>query len=418
MTAEVPVLQTGEVTMPDIVIFNWNVASAIPYKPKHLVVPALPVQVALRDDPALQRAVAADPLLQQRMADLCKAEFLQAATVIDRQFAASDAKAAGKGALEIQRLQRELEEVTRLSVKAVADTASRKIITLWEQLGQERTDYRKYQIKSGLKVTLGTGGVALGVAGVVVGLVAGGGVPTPSLAVGLVGLWRGMMDLSKTLLKLALEAETVGTSVCASLKRLRDTYKSAPAKPAAFGTVAIREAGVTVLNVVLQTEMANIPQVRSQCDLWKSKLQGLRTTAHDLAKKLNEFLAQSEQLEKGLAPVARTPQNAAKIAAASARIDLLQGKVSELLVRIPTIHRRAEDGMLAQQEAASGLNLLAMKAPGWTTAFDKALPIMANLGLSGGSAALGFVEASRAVEFVLTSASLVNDIASNVNDAA
>jgi hypothetical protein len=184
-----------------------------------------------------------------------------------------------------------------------------------------------------------------------------------------------------------------------------------------FGAVAAREVGVTVLNTLLQTEVANIPKVKSECDLWKNKLQGLRTTAHDLAKKLNEFLVQSEKVGQYFASAPRTPQNAAKIMAAGAKLDGLEQKVRGMLDKIPAAHRRADEGLRAQAEAANGLNLLATRAPGWTVYFDKALPIMVNLGLSGAGGAVGFVSAQSVSDVVLTGLGVVNDVASTITDA-
>jgi len=55
-------------------------------------------------------------------------------------------------------MKEQFDEVTRRSVKAVADTASRKLVAVWAQLGKDRADYRKYKIKSGIKITPGAGG--------------------------------------------------------------------------------------------------------------------------------------------------------------------------------------------------------------------------------------------------------------------
>lgn len=400
--------------MADVVIFDWNVARAIEYKPKHLVVPALPVKVALQSDPVLLKAVEEDPLLHQRMADLCKDEFVKAAGLIGTQLASTDKQAAGQPASEIQKIQKQFDEVVMLSVKAVADTVSHKLVALWEELGKDRSDYRKYKIKSGIKITLGVGGIALGAAGIA-GAAATGGA---SLALAIVGTWRGLVELTKTIVSLSKEAETVGKSVYADMKKLQDTYKKAPDQPKTFGKVAAREAAATVANTLLQTEVKNIPKVKSNCDLWKSKLQGLRTGAHDLAKQLNEFLNQSEKLEKHLASIPRNPKNSAQIASALTKISGLQQKVRTVVNDIPKKHQRAEDGMRAQEEAARGLDLLARKAPGWTAAFDKAFPIMVNLGLAAAGNSVGFMEASSTADFVSSSVGLVNDVASTVNDVA
>lgn len=400
--------------MADIVIFDWNVTRAIQYKPKNLVVPALPVKVALQGDPVLLKAVQADPLLHQRMADLCKDEFVRAAGVIDSQLVSSDRSAAGKPAAEIQRMQRQLNEVVRLSIKAVADTASGKLVVLWEQLAKDRAEYRKYKIKSGIKITLGVSGLALGAVGIAGAAVTGGA----SLALAIVSTWRGLVDLTKTFANLSMEAETVGKSVCSDVKKLRAAYKDAPAKPAAFGKVAAREAVVTVANTLLQLEFKNVPKVKSNCDLWKSKLQGLRTTAHDLAKKLNEFLLQSEKVERHLAGIPRHPTNAAKIGSALTKLSGLQQKVHSMVTKIPETHKRAENGMRAQQEAARGLDMLARKTPGWTAVFDKVLPVMVNLGLAAAGNSVGFTDAKTTADFVQSSIGLVNDIAATINDVA
>lgn len=398
--------------MADVILFDWNVARAIQYKPKYLVVPALPVKVALQSDPVLLKAVEGDPLLHQRMADLCKDEFVKAAEVISSQLAASDKKLAGKPAAEIQSTQKQFDEVVKLSVKAVADTVSHKLVALWEELGKDRADYRKYKIKSGIKITLGVGGVALGVAGIA-GAAATGGA---SLALAIVSTWRGLVELTKTFVSLSKEAETVGKSVYSDMKKLQDAYQKAPNQPKTFGKVAAREAAATVANTLLQTEVKNIPKVKSNCDLWKSKLQGLRTTAHDLAKQLNEFLNQSEKLEKYLGSIPRNPKNSSKIAAALGQINGLQQKVRTFVNKVPETHQRAENGMRAQEEAARGLDLLARKAPGWTAAFDKAFPIMVNLGLAAAGNSVGFTEASSTADYVSSAIGLVNDVASTVND--
>jgi hypothetical protein len=400
--------------MADVVIFDWNVARAIQYKPKNLVVPSLPVKIALQSDPVLLKAVAADPLLQQRMADLCKDEIVKAAGVIESQLAASDKGVAGKSAVEIQKTQKQLDEVTRLSVKAVADTAGRQVVALWEQLAKDRAEYRRYQIKSGIKVTLGVGGVALGAAGIAGAAVTGGA----SLALGIVATWRALVDLTKTFANLSKEAETVGKSVYGDMKKLQDAYKNAPATPATFGKVAAREVGATVANTFLQTEVKNVPKVKSNCDLWKSKLQGLRTTAHDLSKNLNEFLLQSETAQRHLASLPRHPTNATKISSALTKLTGLQQKVRGLVAKIPETHQRAENGMRAQEEAARGLDQLALKTPGWTATFDNALPIMVNLGLAAAGNTVGFMEASSTAEYVQSSIGLVNDIASTINDVS
>jgi len=400
--------------MPDIVIFDWNVARAIQYKPRHLVVPALPVKIALQDDPVLRKAVAADPLLHQRMADLCKDEFVRAAGVIEGQLTTVDRGAAGKPAAEIQRIQKQFDEIVRLSVKAVADTVNGKLVALWEQLGKDRAEYRTYKIKSGVKITLGVGGVALGAAGIAGAAVTGGA----SLALAIVGTWRGLVEISKTFANLSKEAETVGKGVYADMKKLQDAYKKSPATPPTFGKVAAREVGVTVANTFLQTELRNIPKVKSNCDLWKSKLQGLRTSAHDMAKQLNEFLVQSEQVERHLASIPRHPRNAAKIGSALTQLGGLRQQVTVFVIKIPATHQRAEQGLVAQGEAARGLDALARQAPGWTGVVDKVLPLLVNLGLAAAGNTLGFMEATRTADYVQASIGLVNDIAATVNDVA
>jgi hypothetical protein len=238
---------------------------------------------------------------------------------------------------------------------------------------------------------------------------------------------RGSIELVKQFAALNQEAEDTGRSVATDLKKLSQKYKGAggsggPGRAA----VGAREVAVSAANALFLTDplFKNIPKVKSNCDLWKNKLSGLRTKSHDLAGKINPAIAECAKLEAALRAVPRHPKNVNKIAKGLDALTGIRSKLNELLTKIPDIHGRVERGNEAQAACAQALQQLALKSPAWTATFDKVFPILVNLGLAAAGDVMGVQQAVTGTmqgvtnigDYVSTSLGVVNDLASTTYD--
>lgn len=88
------------------------------------------------------------------------------------------------------------------------------------------------------------------------------------------------------------------------------------------------------MNAALQLEMRNIPKTKADAELWRQKLNGVRTLAHDLSQKLNKALLDAETLNKQLAAAADAKSEAMK-----AKLEKSTTAVRGLLDVIPANRR-------------------------------------------------------------------------------
>jgi hypothetical protein len=405
--------------MPDIVIFDWDVAKAVDYDPRNFKKPSFPVTVAIDPPPQILAQISGDPLLHQRIADVVKAEFTKVGARIKPELIRADQQ-VGKALTTKARseVMGKFNTFADGELRFGQKAAEQLTKTVWESLAAQRKEYQAYKLKTGFKIVSGTLGVGLGAAGVV------GAVPTggASLALGIVSLVRGAVDLAKTLRNAYLEAESIGKRLYSTLDTLRGRYKTA-SKPG----VVSREVGASIVNSLLGTEVGNISKAKSDGDLWKNKLAGVRDTAHKLSVQLNQILDRSALLEKELRGKAGDP----KATRALAALDKLRKQIAGdppgakvqikpgLLDTIPKTHERAEKGLSAQKLAEQGIRELQMKSAAWTETFDKFFGIGVNLGLAAYGDVSGGIGAAaeKSVEaWITVGVTTANDLASATVD--
>jgi len=405
--------------MPDIVIFDWDVAKAIEYNPKNFRKSSYPVKVAIDPPPEILRSISNDPLLHQRIVDAVRTEFNKVGGRIDPKLRLADQQVGSARTTQAKSdVLTQFTQFAKMELALGQRMAELATKTVWESLADQRKEYGKYKFQVTWKIFSGTLGLGLGAAGLA-GAAATGGV---SLAMGIVALVRSAVDLAKTLNNAKMEAESVGKRLHAILNTLRGRYKAASTK----GVVS-REVGASVINSLLQTEVSNISKAKSDSDLWKNKLFGVRDTAHKLSAQLHQILEKSEQLDKELLSRVGDP----KVAKVMAVLDKLRKQIAGdppgaktrpgLLDTIPETHLRAEKGLSAQKLAEQGIRELQAKSAAWTETFDKYFGIAVNLGLAAyGDVSSGIgAAAEKSVEaWISFGMATANDLASTANDVA
>jgi hypothetical protein len=396
--------------MSEIVIFDWDAAKAIDYEPRNFKKPTFPIKLAIDPAPEIQDQIAADPLLHQRIVDAVKEAFDKAGKIIEPKARLADqqmgsaATATAKSEV-MQKFMKFCSQELDLGQKVAGQAAK----SVWESLAEQRSDYKKYKLKTGFKIVSGFIGVGLGIAGAPATVAAGGA----GLPVAIIALVRASVDLGKTLANSFLDAESIGERLTSMLITLHKRYKAA-SKPG----VVSRELGASIANSLLQTERSSISKAKSDLGLWKDKLNGVRDTAHKLSKDLNKILDDSALLEQELLG----KRGNAKAAKALASLTKLRKETAGLLDAIPKAHLRVEKGLKALPVAKQGIQELEGKSAAWTQTFDKYFGIFTNAALGGyGDVSAGIAAANETEKVVLAWAtvgvSTANDLASAGVDA-
>ena len=387
--------------MTRTVIFDWDLAKAINYAPKNMPKPSFPATVFLDFGAEATKVVGNDPLLHQRIVDACKAQFDLAVPKLSVELQRADGVLRDATPQQRKVIEGSFRSFAEQTTKSAEVGATREVERVIQSLKAERADYQRYQWHCGVKVGLGVLGA--GAAGVALASAAAtGGL---SLALTVVGAFRTIVDGVKTVINLRQEAETVGVRVHKSIAQLSQSFSTA-----SRGGIAAKEVFSSMMNAALQVEMRNIPKTKADAELWRQKLNGVRTLAHDLSLKLNKALLDADTLDKQLAAA---PD--AKSKALRAKLDKSATAVRGLLDVIPVNHKRAEDGLKAQALAKQSLDELERKSPQWTQTFDKFFALAVNLGLAG----VGYSVADAPQEMldkVGTAISAINDFATTVHD--
>lgn len=274
--------------------------------------------------------------------------------------------------------------------------------TRWNAYTKRKQQFRDYQIKTGVELTIGVLSVAGGALGVA-GAAATGGA---SLALGIVGLVRGVTALASKVKDIAISANTVEKTLESDLETLKARYHTAVG--AAQNMQGVSEVSASVLKGILGEDtpfLATLPKCDRNFELLQNKVAGLEVGGRDL----------SGQIEKGLKACAKLEQILKATSGANARkqFDTLRKGREALDKALDACSDMMSDATRVSKNAPKLEQLLtALKGtnPKYADIFEKAFPVVVNLALTGANAADGFKGAESALEHANTSLSLFNDL--------
>jgi hypothetical protein len=201
-----------------------------------------------------------------------------------------------------------------------------------------------------------------------------------TLAVAVVGGYRGCVDLAMVLEEAYASADEVRRTLEADLKSLKATYAASHAQGIA------REIGASVVNEVLKAPLpggaANVGKLEDQAKAWEAKLGHLRLVAHKLSKELTALLDKADQLEELYRNKPGASDTVKKAAAVSAKVNtmLTEGfDVGKKGIRggkltIDKAHQGAERGLQAHKKVVAEIKSL---QDGRTSAVDVADKLIA-----------------------------------------
>lgn len=287
------------------------------------------------------------------------------------------------------------DKITKLGIELKKVPKAR-----WDKWVATKKQYKDYKWDCAAKITLGT----LGAVGS--GLAIAAAVPTggATLALGIVGGAKSGLELFKIGAKMWAEAETVQKKVLLSIAALQKIYGDAQKKSHKGGA---KEAGLSILNAILPLELGpTLSVVASDCDLWSNKLAGIELTADKKAKLAMKLLKDADALEVLLKK--SKSKDAGKILD---KLTKMRKAIDSALELAHSESARVRDGRKWHEFLAGKvLPELKSKQPKWTEIFDRVLPTIVNLALTGAGAGVGYTDAKKAIEFAQTSLDLANGI--------
>jgi len=273
---------------------------------------------------------------------------------------------------------------------------------VWAEFVRRKKQYKDYKIKAGSDLaiqalTVAGGVIATGAAAA--GTFGAGGV------IGVVALVRDCANLAKQIYNLAIEAETVQKALKSDIDTLTVAYRD---KAQQVG----REAVGTVLKAVLSTDapfIATLPKCNSNLELFDNKVAGLEVNGRKYASTVTKTLLEIGELENELQKL--TNKDARK---AFDKLVEVRKKLDKSLVESGKMMKRVRKTKPHIERLKTALDLLNGTNPKYMEIFDKALPVVVNLGLSGASAGVGFVDAKSALDTANTAMGLSNVVLNEV----
>ncbi|MGF1445000.1 MAG: hypothetical protein ACFBRM_02235 [Pikeienuella sp.] len=168
------------------------------------------------------------------------------------------------------------------SIEAVATSHFNK----WKQANKDR---RKYRLKVGCAVVLGSACAIGGTASLAAGAVTGG----VSIAAGIYAIAQSVVSVARAIQKITSDIVKVHGDLERALKELVSAYETQ-----SKAKVKAKEIGKEFLADFLMIEMAGFNRVDKHLETYKAKLKNIDLDVAKLGKELNKLLDQQSKLDK------------------------------------------------------------------------------------------------------------------------
>ncbi len=323
-------------------------------------------------------------------------------TALVNDLNAIESGSKGKKPGDVDKMRQAFGPQAEKTIKAVE--AKMKLIPKerWDKFVKQKQQYKDYQIKAGLNVTIGV----LGVVGSAAGIVGTGGA---GLALGIVTLVRSAAGLMKQIYDLTIEAERVEKNLEADLKTLKDRYIKATGDIKS-GKLGATEITGSVLKGILGIDtpfLATIPKCKNNITLWQNKVAGITVQGRKLYKAVSGGLDQCTKLEGMISGAQKKEARDIYTKLVKARKELTTAldKCADMNARVDKAEKNFEglDKMMKALEAAT---------PKYVEIFDKVFPVVVNLTLSGAGGGVGIKGAESTLEVFNSSLGMFNDLVS------
>jgi chromosome segregation ATPase len=253
---------------------------------------------------------------------------------------------------------------------------------VWAETLKNNKEYKKYKLKSAVKVTMGS--ISLIVSTILTGV---GGWTGAGTVIGIIGLIRSASTLGQQIYQLAIDAEKVLKGLESDLDKLEDRYKDA-SKNAVGG----QEVALKVWAQVTTVELTSISKSEGQVDSLESKFKGIKEKAQSFASNVNQTIEKQDKLKKELedykktlmdvASLSKDVQDAIKQTETNKKVlEKAEKALDVQLKAVDQTNDRIEAVGKGLKDVGDRLELLQSKDPKWSQVAKKLTPVL-ELGLS------------------------------------
>jgi len=374
--------------MPGIVIYKMDLWPKVKekYMPQMLTIDKILVEVTFPSDPKLQAIFKNDPLLYQKLQDKINAYMTgnvvnNLGNIVKKLDPQAVAAAKTDDMEEMLKILDKFQETANGYARSASTMAARQADKEWMNLCRTKTEYQKYKIVAGAKLTAGTVGLATGVGmtiGSTVATVATGGAAAVgtwySLTMGIAGILKSSVGLGKEIYNLAISADKVQKKIIKSLGILQADYlgiiKGKKVHPGlSKSKIGATEVGLEAVRSFVGASMTTISECDRMNGQFHDKLNGIDLKSHELSKKLEKVLTDTEKLKK-LKPKRKK------------QIEKLEGTVHKIIEKTIQLASKVKEGRKAHVSYSTALTDLKAHKPktGW---LEKGLGYGVELLLSG-----------------------------------
>lgn len=394
--------QEGESAMKTIPLCTTDIRKIVQSaaKPKNFDLPKNMVfQVGLEVDDALHKKIETDAKLAAGIFGQVSKEYKETVKKItnltkfaDRQMLVNDRKKVAKQwqATTDRYFAEAADRMFKLANKEIED---------WKKTRKDRTSYT---VKSTLKITVGTLGVATATLGTVVAAAAGG----PGVIVALVGLAKAMVNLGKEIYALQQKMEKAEKSLKKHLDKLIASYKDATKRK-----VARKELLAAAFKQITTVNKVSISVCEAEYASFHGKLAGINIRASKAGQKLHRMLDLQEALDQKI--LSKVSRELKQVGYKSKKLPKLESRMKKLIkttksqvADMEALYKRVDDANKRDKNHKQALKLLKDKKPGWVKYAEASMKLI-DLAVSA-----GFTDFTQAAQILV----LVDSIGVEIDD--
>ena len=268
------------------------------------------------------------------------------------------------GAVKGNAIPQLMEAAFKTFEKEYAKQADQAIQKVWAELGKDKTEYRNYQIKTGISIGAKVGGIAVGVVTTVTTGWTGAGT-----ILGVAAMLKSAVELVYKILDTLKEARALGEEITKDL----DELKTAFAKDGAAITGG-KEVGKDVLTRLTGFQTTCVKSVKENASLFGSKIQGCNVNSTKLGAEIDKTLKESDALAIKIRKAEDMFKNAKKPAIAELKkkhdeLTAILGKLVATAADYKEDYKKGKDSLIIWAEQIKDLQStvpeLAQKIQKW-----------------------------------------------------
>lgn len=309
-----------------------------------------------------------DPLLLAKVTEAASAEYEKTRKHLEKRLLATDGKIAGLQSKAKKRMRDRFVREVEDAATALEKSAVRAARQALERFKKTRTSYRDYKISIGGKVVSDLTNLGCSVTCAV----ASGGW---GLAVAIYGAIKAAIDLTRTLVKAARDAQKQRKVAERFLQKVEAAWDKAREESGSFSR---KEAGTVVLNHFLKAGLPTVSKAQGEVTTYGHKLEGIDLTAHKSARQLNGALRAMDKFDASLRAVS-DPTLKKNL---KAHVKEVRKCTTVLLGKIVEMQEQVREGRHFARRAEERLQLLADRKSKVVGMLEKGL-FLTDLALGG-----------------------------------